>query len=119
MNPTLVALRGDYVPPESFWRSLNYFHLYRFVVASLFVLATIFPSWSFPFGSENLFLARWTSQTYLFLASVIPLVLLRWKPPFNFLLTAEVFIHIGALIALMPASGDNLRRLGYLVMVVL
>ena len=119
LNPTLAALRGDYVPPESFWRSLNYFHLYRFIAASLFVLATIFPSWSFPFGSENLFLARWVSQTYLFLAGVIPLVLLRWKPPFNFLLTAEVFIDIVALTLLMSASGGNHSGLGYLLLVVL
>lgn len=119
LNPTLVALRGDYVPPESFWRSLNYFHLYRFIVASLFVLATFFPSWSLPFGSENPLLARWASQSYVVLAVVIPLVLLRWKPPFNFLLTAEVFIDIVALILLMSASGGNHSGLGYLLLVVL
>ncbi|CAG4885250.1 PAS domain-containing protein [Georgfuchsia toluolica] len=119
LNSTLVALRGDYVPPASFWRSLNYFHLYRFAVASLFVLATIFPDWSLPFGSENIFLARWVSKSYAVLAAVIPLVLLYWKPPFNFLLTTEVFIDIVALTLLMSASGGNHSGLGYLLLVVL
>lgn len=119
LNPTLAALRGDYVPPESFWRSLNYYHLYRFVVASLFVLATVFPAWSLPFGSENVSLARWVSQGYWVLATTLPFILLRWKPPFNFLLTAEVFIDILALTLLMSASGGNHSGLGYLLLVVL
>ncbi|MFY9327372.1 MAG: HAMP domain-containing sensor histidine kinase [Georgfuchsia sp.] len=118
LNPTLAALRGDYVPPESFWRSLNYFHLYRFIVACLFVLAPIFPSWSLPFGSENYFLARWVSQIYLVLAAIIPLMLLRWKPPFNFLLTAEVFIDIFALTFMLSVSGGNQSSIGYLLLVV-
>lgn len=119
LNPTLAALRGDYVPPESFWRSLNYFHLYRFVVASLFIVATVYPMLALPFGSENVPLARWVSQVYFVLAVLIPVVLLRWQPPFNFLLTAEVFIDIVALTLLMSASGGNHSGLGYLLLVVL
>ena len=119
LNPTLAALRGDYIPPESFWRSLNYYHLYRFLVAVLFGLATIFPAWSLPFGSEDASLARVVSQSYFVLSIVIPAVLLRWKPPFNFLLTAEVFIDIFALTLLMSASGGNHSGLEYLLLVVL
>ncbi len=112
-------LRGDYSPPESFWRSLNYFHFYRLVVASLFVLATIYPAWATPFASENLRLAAWVSQCYLATAVVIPLLLLGWRPPFNLLLTSEVFIDIAALTLLMSASGGNRSGLDYLLLVVL
>jgi two-component system sensor histidine kinase PilS (NtrC family) len=119
LNPTLAALRGDYIPPDSFWRSLNYYHLYRFVVASLFLAATTFPGWALPFGAENIPLARWVSLGYFVLSAVIPLVLLRWKPPFNLLLTAEVFIDIVALTLMMSASGGNRSGVDYLLLVVL
>lgn len=119
LNPTLALLRGNVNTPESFWRSLNYYHLYRFVVACLFVLATIFPLWASPFGSENIPLTRWISRSYFVLALVVPLSLLRWKPPFNFLLTVEVILDIIALTLLMSASGGNHSGLGYLLLVVL
>jgi len=118
-NPMFAALRGDYIPPESFWQSLNYYHLYRFVVASLFVLATVFPTWSQPFGSEDVPQATWVSHVYLTAAVAIPLLLLRWKPPFNLLLTAEVVIDIVVLTLLMSASGGNHSGLGYMLLVVL
>ena len=119
LNPTLAALRGDYVPPDSFWQSLHYYHLYRFIVASMFVLAIFFPAWALPFGGENPVMAHWASRAYFVLATVIPLLLLRWKPPFNFLLTAEVFIDIVVLTLLMSASGGNRSGLDYLLLVVL
>ena len=119
LNPTLALLRGNVNTPESFWRSLNYYHLYRFVVASLFVLATLFPLWAAPFGSENIPLTRWISRSYFVLALVVPFSLLRRKPPFNFLLTFEVLLDITALTLLMSASGGNHSGLGYLLLVVL
>lgn len=117
LNPTLAALRGDYVPPESFWQSLNYYHLYRFVVATLFLAATMFPTWASPFGSESPALTRNVSQAYWLISLAIPLALLYWKPPFNFLLTAEVVLDIAALTLVMSGSGGNHSGVDYLLLV--
>lgn len=118
LNPTLAALRGDYMPPESFWQSLNYYHLYRFVVATLFVVATIVPIWTSPFGADNPVLTRQASYAYWIVSLLIPIALLYWKPPFNFLLTAEVLLDIVALTLIMAGSGGNHSGVDYLLLVV-
>jgi two-component system, NtrC family, sensor histidine kinase PilS len=119
LNSPPAPQSGGYVAPESFWRSLHYYHLYRFIVASLFALAAIFPTWSVPFGNENILLARWVSLLYLMFAAAAPPVLMRWRPPFNQLLTVEVFIDIAVLTLLMSTSGGNQSGFGYLLLVVL
>ena len=77
-------------PSVDFWRSLNYFNLYRLTLASLLVfLAGAFGT-ALSLGAENLSLFFGASVVYLVatVASFVPLHL-RW-PRFTWQLTIQI-----------------------------
>ncbi|RTL55984.1 MAG: PAS domain-containing protein [Rhodocyclaceae bacterium] len=117
-SPSFSERLNAGAPTESFWRSLQYFHLYRLLVAALFGLALIFLSASPPFGSQNLRLTEWLVRSYL-LAATLFYVLPRWRPPFNLLLTVEVAVDVLVLTLLMHLSGGNRSGISYMLLVVL
>ncbi|HEY6895830.1 MAG TPA: ATP-binding protein [Rhodocyclaceae bacterium] len=113
-----MKIFGGYSPPESFWRSLHYFHAYRLLVAALFVVALVWLPQLVPFGGQNIDLAQWVTRAYL-LAALIFFVLLRgWRPDFNLLLSIEVAFDVVCLTLLMNASGGSRSGFSYMLLVV-
>lgn len=106
-------------PGENFWRSLHYFHLYRVLVALLFGLASVFMGASPPFGAANAAWGEWVVRLYMVLATLFFVVLPRWRPPFNLLLTIEVTVDVLVLTLLMYLSGGNRNGFSYMLLVVL
>ena len=106
-------------PSDTFWRSLNYFNLYRIVVACVFVFAVFVHGGTFSFGSQNLELFAWVSIIYLMLAVLFYGALQQLPDKFNLHLTVQVVTDIVALTLLMYASGGSKSGLGFMLLVVL
>ncbi|HSM98705.1 MAG TPA: two-component sensor histidine kinase, partial [Gallionella sp.] len=104
-------------PTVDYWRSLNYFNLYRLTLAGLFVfLAGTFGS-SLSLGASHLLLFFGSSVVYLavVVASFIPLQL-RW-PRFTWQLAVQIGVDIAALTVLSYASGGIKSNVGLLLLV--
>ena len=119
---TLPAESGSAIPPgpsDTFWRSLNYFNLYRMVVAGVFVFAVFIQRGGLSFGSQNPELFASVSIIYLALAVLFYGALQRTPKNFNRHLTLQVTTDILALTLLMYASGGAKSGLAFMLLVVL
>lgn len=106
-------------PPESFWRSLYYFNVYRLGVATVFVCAILIYGGSFSFGSQNPGMFAWVGTTYLLLALLYFGALQKLKRGFSVHLTLQVATDILALTLLMYASGGARSGMAFMLLVVL
>lgn len=106
-------------PPAAFWRSLHFFHLYRLVIAGLFLLLATVVETTRPFGYLAPTLTLWVTSLYLAAAILFTLIPEFWRPRFNLLLTLEVGVDILALVLLMSANGGSRSGIGYMLLVVL
>ncbi len=106
-------------PPDSFWRSLHYFNVYRLGVATVFVCAILIYGGSLSFGSQNPGMFAWVSVAYLFLSLLFYGALQRLKRGFSFHLTLQVATDILALTLLMYASGGAKSGMAFMLLVVL
>ena len=101
--------------PDSFWRSLYFFNVYRLVVAAL--LLTVVAIWrdSLQFASQNLTLFAVIAVFYVLFSIVcFALVKIRWR--FNLQITVQVTADIGFIVTLMHASGGISSGLGLLLL---
>ncbi|CAB1370405.1 sensor histidine kinase [Denitratisoma oestradiolicum] len=106
--------------PESYWRSLQYFNLFRLVMATVFVAATHLSGRPQTLGSVAPTMAFWVSSFYL--AGAVLLMLLprlTRRSRFNRQLSAAVGIDILAITLLSHASSEAYGSLSYLLLVVL
>ncbi len=106
-------------PPESFWRSLHYFGIYRLIAAGVFVFGALPNRWWLPVigeGTGPLFLL---CIGYFLSALAIVGVLVRAGLGFNLLLTIEVATDIVFLTLMMHVGGSARSGFGYMLMVVL
>lgn len=106
-------------PSESYWRSLHYFHVYRLLVALLFGIALVLPGGMMPFSVQSLTQTEWVVRAYLVAAVFFFVLLFRWRPRFNLLLTTEVSVDILVLTVLMHLSGGSRSGISYMLLVVL
>ncbi|MBI3140271.1 MAG: PAS domain-containing sensor histidine kinase [Rhodocyclales bacterium] len=114
-------LPGSYTAerPESVWASLKYFNLYRLIVASVFLLATVLYPRTSGLGSQNLLLFVWTSLAYWIFALFFYAALKQLRPHFNLQLMLQVTVDILALTLMMYASGGGKSGLAVMLLVVL
>ena len=115
-DSTPAAVPG---PPDSFWRSLHFFNLYRLGVATVFVCAILIYSGSLSFGSQNPAMFATVSSAYLALALLFYVALQLFKRGFNLHLTLQVATDILALTLLMFASGGANSGISFMLLVVL
>ena len=104
--------------PDSFWRSLLFFNVYRLIVAAL--LLTVVAVWggTVPFGSLHLVLFVGAAGTYvLFSLACFALITMRWH--FNLQLTLQIAADIGFIVILIYASGGISSGLGLLLLTTL
>jgi two-component system sensor histidine kinase PilS (NtrC family) len=90
--------------PDSYWRPLHFFNVYRLVLAVL--LLTVVAIWreTLQFGSQSLALFVVTAVFYvLFSILCFTLTRIRWR--FNLQLSVQVAADIGFIVLLTRASG--------------
>ena len=123
--PRPQAEIGGYAPlfarapqiPESFWVSLQYFNLYRIVVAASFLITTTIYGDSLTLGSHRLEVFRAVSAGYLGLGVLLHVVLRNLRDYFNLQLSMHVAVDIVALMVLMYASSGLRSGLGVMLLI--
>jgi two-component system sensor histidine kinase PilS (NtrC family) len=108
---------GADFPSVDFWRSLNYFNLYRLVLAGLLVILAGAFGPLLSQGANHLLLFIGTSVAYLVVVvlSFIPLHY-RW-PRFTWQLAVQIGVDIAVLTILSYASGGIKSNVGLLLLV--
>ncbi|HJS38600.1 MAG TPA: two-component sensor histidine kinase, partial [Burkholderiales bacterium] len=103
--------------PESFWISLQYFNLYRIVIAVLFLGATYFAYEPITFGAHDMRLFRAVCVAYLILGIALQLVLRAVRERFNLQLSAHALLDVITIPLLMYASGGMRSGLGVMLLI--
>jgi len=103
--------------PVDYWRSLNYFNLYRLTLACLFVFLAVTFGATLSLGARNWMLFFVSSLIYVAAAAIsfIPLRF-RW-PRFTWNLAGQVGSDIACLSLLSYASGGIQSSIGLLLLV--
>ena len=118
MTQPILAQGAGSFPSDSYWKSLRYFNLYRFVVASLlFVSAFVHPT-SFellPATDRSLYLT--TASGYWLITFISVMVLHRWHRRFSLQLSGQVLLDVVVITLLMHASGGLKNGLGAMLLV--
>jgi len=118
--PKNASFGGDTVErPQSVRTSLNYFNIYRLIVASLFVLAILVSPRTLGLGVQDPNLFAWTSLLYWLLALFFFGALKHLNLSFNLLLVLQVMSDVVALTLMMYASGGSRSGLSVMLLVVL
>src|SRR5262245_37480504 len=113
-----MALRSRFLIPEtgqpdSYWRSLFYFNVYRMIVAMLLlVTATVFEDSVFGSRSPTLFL--YATLTYIVFAVFSFATITSRRPDFTFQLGTQVVGDVIFVSLLVHASGGVSSGLGLL-----
>jgi two-component system sensor histidine kinase PilS (NtrC family) len=104
-------------PPDSFWISLQYFNLYRIVVAMVFFGATYLANEPPSFGAHDLGLFRAICVAYVILGIGLQVAMLRVREHFNLQLTVHALLDIVVIPLLMYASGGMRSGLGVMLLI--
>ncbi len=106
------------VYPDSYWRSLFYFNVYRLSVAFLLLVSVAVWGKSQQFGAYDIRLFAVTDGAYMvFGAACFALIRSRWN--FTLQLTLQVAADICFIVVLMYASGGISSGLGLLLLTTL
>lgn len=111
------AAERQAVPSDSQWRSLQYFGLYRLVVAAVFVVAFKLSAGGINLGSQDADLFEYCSYFYLLAAYGVLFALRRMRRAFDLQLSLQVVMDILALTLLMYASGGAKSGIAVMLMV--
>lgn len=104
------------VLPDSYWRSLGYFNLYRLVVGAFFIAAPLVFGDVFQSGSWDPRLFRIASIAYAAFALMAMAPIRARRPRFNVQLTAHVCADVSFTVMVMHASGGVESGLGLLLL---
>lgn len=110
----LQARGAEY--PDSFWRSLNFFNVYRLIVGGLFIFTVAIFGDRLVFGSYNLPLFYYGSTGYLMCGVVFVMLINSRQPRFNLQLSLQVGADVTFIVILMYASGGIQSGLGLLLL---
>ena len=104
-------------PPESFWISLQYFNLYRIVIALVFLVASYIEYEPVNFGAHDLRLFRAVCIGYLVLGIALQLVMRSVRERFNLQLSVHALLDVITIPLLMYASGGMRSGLGVMLLI--
>ena len=105
--------------PDSYWRSLRFFSIYRLIVAGVFFFAAAFYGGTPNLGSLDIQTFRWVGVSYLLTAIGFLWGVNFVRRGFNLQLTAQVVVDVTALTLLMYSSGGAKSGIGVMIFVVL
>jgi two-component system sensor histidine kinase PilS (NtrC family) len=100
--------------PDSHWRSLHYFNLFRLTVAGFFVVAYI-QFGTLPFGEENPSLFFLVSLLYTLFAVLMMVAIGAHWPNFNLSLSMQMSADVVFIVTLLHVSGGIRSGLGLLL----
>jgi two-component system sensor histidine kinase PilS (NtrC family) len=103
---------------DAYWRSLQYFSLYRLTVSAVFVVAFNLTVGAVNLGSQNPRLFESVAYSYVLIAYGLLFILRRWRRAFNIQLSAQVLIDVIVLTCLMYASGGAKSGIAIMLLVV-
>ncbi len=112
---TPISAAPSSEPSSSYWRSLYFFNVYRFIVALLLLSAAALLGSEFAFGSLDFELFVYVSAAYVAF-SVFCFVTIASKRYFPWQLGAQVSADILFIVVLMFASGGISSGLGLLLL---
>lgn len=113
MQPLFLQSPVPY-QPDTHWRSLHYFNLFRLTVAGFFVVAYI-QLGTLPFGEENSSLFFLVSLLYtLFAVTMMVAIGVHW-PSFNLSLSLQMSADVGFIVTLLHTSGGIRSGVGLLL----
>lgn len=102
---------------ETSWRALQYFNLYRFLIAMLFVTLIWVGQLPEPLGSYNQLLFSVSSHVYLFLTIVIAFFINLQTPRYNLQIATHVMLDILVISLMMYASNGLNSGFGMLLVI--
>ena len=103
--------------PETSWRALQYFNLYRFLIASLFVTLIWVGQLPEPLGSYHQLLFSVTSHLYLILTILIAFIIKLQIPRYTLQIAIHVMLDIFAISLMMYASNGLSSGFGMLLVI--
>ena len=104
-------------PPESYWTSLQYFNLYRIVIAMVFFIASYFEVEPVNFGAHDLRLFRAVCIGYLVFGIGLQFVMRSVREHFNLQLSVHALLDVITIPLLMYASGGMRSGLGVMLLI--
>jgi two-component system sensor histidine kinase PilS (NtrC family) len=110
-----VGLRAGAAYPNSYWRSLFYFNVYRLIVATLLLVTAVVFSDSL-FGSRNLNLYLYATAAYILSTVVFFVTTTSRRPEFNLQIALQVSADVLFITLLTYASGGISGGLGLLLL---
>ena len=116
LNADVSAASGDF--PESYWRPLQFFSLYRLVIVLVLFAGALFGHTASQLGSYNRTLFIQVLIGYLIFGLVCA-VAVRTRKRFNVQLAAQVVADIGFTVVLIYASSGISSGLGLLLLTTL
>ncbi len=102
---------------DTSWRALQYFNLYRLLIAILFVVLIWAERLPIPLGSLDLSIFSVSSHLYLLLTIVITFFITLQIPRYNLQVVMHVMLDITVLSLMMYASNGVSSGLGMLIVV--
>ncbi|MCH8162982.1 MAG: hypothetical protein IIA99_02660 [Proteobacteria bacterium] len=102
---------------ETSWRALQYFNLYRFLIASLFITLIWVGQLPEPLGSYHQLLFSVTCHLYLVLSIIVAFFIKLQVPRYNFQVAVHVMLDIFAISMMMYASNGLGSGFGMLLVV--
>jgi two-component system sensor histidine kinase PilS (NtrC family) len=110
-----LGLRGGQGYPNSYWRSLFYFNVYRLIVATLLLVTAVVFTDSV-FGSRSLNLYLYAGAGYIFSAVVFFITTTSRRPDFNLQIALQVGADVLFVTLLTYSSGGVSSGLGLLLL---
>ncbi len=110
-----AGLRAEHAYPNSYWRSLFYFNVYRLIVSTLLLITAVVFTDSV-FGSRNLNLYLYASAAYILSTVVFFVTTTSRRPEFNVQIALQVSADVLFVTLLTYASGGVGSGLGLLLL---
>lgn len=101
---------------SSHWRSLDYFNLYRLVIAAIFAVISLLVTQEWPVGGEDPVFFRIAAFSYLILSTLFILAIRARWPSFPIQLSLHIFTDVVFVTAITSASGGLSSGLGLLLL---
>jgi two-component system sensor histidine kinase PilS (NtrC family) len=112
----LVPVQPSIVP-DTYWRSLHYFNLYRLTIGGVFIAIFLLFGQPAPFGADNPLLFLAFNIVYVIFSVLFILTISTRRPRFSLQLSFQIMVDIVCIIALMSTSGGISSGLGLLLVV--
>jgi two-component system sensor histidine kinase PilS (NtrC family) len=109
------ALGAEQGYPDSYWRSLFYFNVYRLIVATLLLVTAVVFTDSV-FGSRNIHLYLYASAAYIIFTLLFFLTTTSRRPDFNLQIAVHVAVDVLFITLFTYASGGVSSGLGLLLL---